>query len=134
MIPVPSGVHVWLATGHTDMCKGFDALALLVQEKLKRDPHAQCHPQNGSCRACELCVRRQLRIAASVKAWRPRIPHDTPLYPFTRHQFPVSRMILVLARILARNGVLFFYFAGGSNLAKMPVHKLLGVRHTIVLQ
>lgn len=39
MIPVPSGVHVWLATGHTDMRKGFDGLALLVQEQLKRDPH-----------------------------------------------------------------------------------------------
>jgi transposase len=39
MIPVPSGARVWLATGHTDMRKGFDGLALLVQETLKRDPH-----------------------------------------------------------------------------------------------
>ena len=39
MIPVQSGVHVWLATGHTDMRKGFDGLALLVQEKLNLDPH-----------------------------------------------------------------------------------------------
>jgi transposase len=39
MIPVPSGVQVWLATGHTDMRRGFDGLALLVQETLKRDPH-----------------------------------------------------------------------------------------------
>jgi len=39
MIPVPSGVQVWLATGHTDMRKGFDGLALLVQETLKRNPH-----------------------------------------------------------------------------------------------
>src|SRR5262249_56677139 len=38
-IPLPSGARVWLATGHTDMRKGFDGLALLVQEKLKRDPH-----------------------------------------------------------------------------------------------
>ena len=35
MIPVPAGVQVWLATGHTDMRKGFDGLALLVQETLK---------------------------------------------------------------------------------------------------
>ncbi|HET9474975.1 MAG TPA: IS66 family insertion sequence element accessory protein TnpB [Steroidobacteraceae bacterium] len=40
MIPVPTGVHVWLATGHTDMRKGFDGLALLVQETLKRNPHS----------------------------------------------------------------------------------------------
>ena len=39
MIPLPSGVRVWLATGHTDMRQGFDGLALLVQETLKRDPH-----------------------------------------------------------------------------------------------
>jgi transposase len=39
MIPVPAGVRVWLAAGHTDMRKGFDGLALLVQETLKRDPH-----------------------------------------------------------------------------------------------
>ena len=39
MIPVPAGTQVWLATGHTDMRKGFDGLALRVQEMLKRDPH-----------------------------------------------------------------------------------------------
>lgn len=40
MIPVPSGVRVWLATGHTDMRCGMNALALKVQEGLDRDPHA----------------------------------------------------------------------------------------------
>lgn len=39
MIPVPSGVRVWLATGQTDMRKGFAGLALQVQEVLRRDPH-----------------------------------------------------------------------------------------------
>ena len=39
MIPLSSHVQVWLATGHTDMRKGFDGLALLVQETLKRNPH-----------------------------------------------------------------------------------------------
>ena len=39
MIPVPAGVRVWLAAGHTDMRKGFDGLAMLIQETLKRDPH-----------------------------------------------------------------------------------------------
>ena len=39
MIAFPSGARVWLATGHTDMRKGFDGLALQVQEVLKRDPH-----------------------------------------------------------------------------------------------
>ena len=39
MIAFPTGVRVWLATGHTDMRKGFSTLALLVQERLKTDPH-----------------------------------------------------------------------------------------------
>ena len=40
MIAFPAGVRVWLATGHTDMRRGFDGLALMVQEQLKRDPHS----------------------------------------------------------------------------------------------
>jgi len=48
LIPVPAGVRVWLATGHTDMRRGFPGLALLVQETLnaasddakpRLDPH-----------------------------------------------------------------------------------------------
>lgn len=39
MIPVPAGVRVWLASGHTDMRKGFAGLAMLVQESLKHDPN-----------------------------------------------------------------------------------------------
>ena len=38
MIPVPTGVRVWLATGSTDMRKGFASLSLQVQEVLRRDP------------------------------------------------------------------------------------------------
>jgi transposase len=40
MISIPSGVRVWLVTGHTDMRSGFLRLSLLVQETLKRNPHA----------------------------------------------------------------------------------------------
>ena len=39
MIPISSGVRVWIATGHTDMRRGMNSLALQVQEGLKRDPH-----------------------------------------------------------------------------------------------
>ena len=39
MIPVPSGVRVWLATGVTDMRRGMNTLALQVQQELGRDPH-----------------------------------------------------------------------------------------------
>ena len=40
MIPIPTGTRVWLASGRTDMRKGFDGLALTVQEVLKHDPHS----------------------------------------------------------------------------------------------
>jgi len=39
MIPIASGVKVWIATGHTDMRRGMNPLALLVQEAFARDPH-----------------------------------------------------------------------------------------------
>ena len=40
MIPVPSGVRVWLAVGKTDMRRGMNGLSLQVQETLGRDPFA----------------------------------------------------------------------------------------------
>ncbi|MCC2665034.1 MAG: Orf2 family protein, partial [Geminicoccaceae bacterium] len=39
MILFPGGARVWLATGRTDMRKGFNGLALQVQEALRRDPY-----------------------------------------------------------------------------------------------
>lgn len=39
MIGLPADTRVWLASGPTDMRRGFDGLALLVQETLRRDPH-----------------------------------------------------------------------------------------------
>ncbi|MBZ0215947.1 MAG: IS66 family insertion sequence element accessory protein TnpB [Fimbriimonadaceae bacterium] len=38
MLIIPSGVKVHLALGYTDMRKGLDGLAVLVQESLKQDP------------------------------------------------------------------------------------------------
>ena len=40
MIPIASGVRVWIATGHTDMRRGMRTLALQVQEGLGHDPFA----------------------------------------------------------------------------------------------
>jgi transposase len=38
MIGLPSATRVWLAAGVTDMRKGLDGLAMLVQTTLERDP------------------------------------------------------------------------------------------------
>jgi hypothetical protein len=80
MIPLPSGVRVWLATGHTDMRKGFASLSLLVQEVLRRDPlsgHLFCfrgrrgdllkviwHDGQGAC----LFTKRLERAGSSGRA------------------------------------------------------------------
>jgi transposase len=40
MIAPPSNARVWLATGTTDMRRGMNSLALLIQQVLQRDPHA----------------------------------------------------------------------------------------------
>lgn len=40
MIPVPSDVRVWLATGVTDMRRGMNGLSLQVQEAFGCDPNA----------------------------------------------------------------------------------------------
>ena len=36
---IPPGARVWIAMGHTDMRKGMQGLALMVQQNLQRDPH-----------------------------------------------------------------------------------------------
>jgi len=36
---IPAGARVWIAMGHTDMRKGMQGLALLVQQSLSRNPH-----------------------------------------------------------------------------------------------
>jgi transposase len=38
VIGPPSGTRVWLVAGHTDMRKGVDGLATLIQNRLKEDP------------------------------------------------------------------------------------------------
>ena len=35
---IPTGTRVWLAAGATDMRRGFDGLAAIVQERLGADP------------------------------------------------------------------------------------------------
>ena len=39
MIPMPAGMRIWVACGATDMRKGFDGLAMMVQDVLKQSPY-----------------------------------------------------------------------------------------------
>jgi transposase len=40
MIPLPSGTQIWVACGPTDMRRGFDGLAMMVEGVLKKAPHS----------------------------------------------------------------------------------------------
>jgi hypothetical protein len=65
MIGLPSETRVWLASGVTDMRRGFDGLALLVQEVLKRafnwqpGPHG---PRNDVSEHWRDCRCRRMRL------------------------------------------------------------------------
>lgn len=49
MIPLPPSTRVYLACGATDMRKGFDGLAVLVQQVLEQSPIlAHCSPFGAS--------------------------------------------------------------------------------------
>ena len=38
LLSLPASVRIWLASGPTDLRKGFDTLAELVRQQLQRDP------------------------------------------------------------------------------------------------
>jgi transposase len=40
MISLPSGSHIWIAAGTTDLRRGFTGLSALVQTALQQDPFA----------------------------------------------------------------------------------------------
>ena len=40
MIGLPAGTRVWIAAGHTDMRKGFNGLAAVVQSALADNPYS----------------------------------------------------------------------------------------------
>ena len=84
MIPVPSGVRVWLATGHTDMRKGFPGLAVLVQETLKRDPFDGNLFIFAGVAANQRHSAYSLRFATIAYRWHPLFGRTLQVSPFRR--------------------------------------------------
>ena len=76
MIPVRSGMRVWLSVGRTDMRRGMNGLSLQVQETLGRDPFAGdlfvFRGARGDRSAAASSGRRRL-VAPS-----PYRPHSSP--------------------------------------------------------
>ena len=74
MIPVPTGARVWLATGYTDMRRGFPSLALQVQEVLRKDPlsgHLFVFRGRSRCRGGHAAKVAHGSPARLNAAWRP---------------------------------------------------------------
>src|SRR5262249_37535624 len=69
MITPAPGARVWFAAGFTDMRKGFDGLAMLVQEKLKRDPFCgQISVFRAPWESCDI-GRLSLKIPAASASY-----------------------------------------------------------------
>ena len=56
MITIPGNVRVWLATGHTDMRRGFRSLALMV-DRLQHSAIFVAQTKSQDVRACGTRVR-----------------------------------------------------------------------------
>lgn len=66
MIAPPAGTRIWIAAGVTDMRRGFDGLAAMVQTQLEADPFSgQIFAFRG---------RRGDRIKTVVVGWRRLVP------------------------------------------------------------
>ncbi|MGH0348277.1 IS66 family insertion sequence element accessory protein TnpB [Sinorhizobium meliloti] len=86
MIPVPSGVKVWLATGYTDMRRGFPGLSLMVQETLKRDPMsgaAICSSFGGAAANYQHSAYG-FRFATIAYPWHPLFGRKVQVSPYRR--------------------------------------------------
>jgi hypothetical protein len=77
---IPSGARVWIALGHTDMRKGMQGLALLVQQGLKRNPHGGVNgtvkfPRSGKLKFPTLRFGFSVGLSgASIFRWASAAP------------------------------------------------------------
>jgi IS66 Orf2 like protein len=86
MIALPAHGRVYLACGSTDMRRGFDGLAVMVQEVLMQDPHSGAlfafkgkrgdliKLLSGMVRVC-VCSPSVWKRDASSGRWRRREPY-----------------------------------------------------------
>jgi transposase len=82
MIPLPPSTRIFLACGATDMRKGFDGLAVMVQQVLTLSPHSGALFAFGASAAISSsCSGMMVRncacfpkgwIAAGLSGHRPR--------------------------------------------------------------
>ena len=102
MIPVPSGVRVWLAAGHTDMRRGMNSLALQVQQALGRDPFAgDLYVFRG--RRGDL-VKIVWHDGVGMSLYTKRLEHGKFVWPGVRPWSAAVRQRRAGVAVLARRG------------------------------
>src|SRR5712672_3181005 len=107
MIPIPLGSRVWIATGHTDMRRGAQGLALQVQEGLKRDPHSVPVSTSGQT------------LLANQPAVRltPAIPFRKRFFQAHAHKDAVSLLVVLRLDTAQR-------FSEGNSARQAPSHTI----------
>jgi hypothetical protein len=84
VIPIPPAVRVWIATGHTDMRRGMNSLAVLVQEALGATRTAA----TSTCSVARAANTRHsaysLRSATIAYPWHPLFGRTLQVAPFRR--------------------------------------------------
>lgn len=75
MIAPPSGTRIWIAAGVTDMRRGFDRLAALVQTQLEADPFwARSLPfADDAVIGSNCCGGTATDCACSANAWNKAV-------------------------------------------------------------
>ena len=78
MTPVPLPTRVFLACGVTDMRKGFDGLAVLVQQVLAQNPHSGAlgHESSSKGGAATGPVSPLLRVPVAYPLARVQLFHE----------------------------------------------------------
>ena len=90
MIPVPSGVRVWLAVGRTDMRKGMNGLALQVQQALGCDPHQGGWSHRHDFVCTELSHKHSLlSLSPPMPCATLRLADSPPQGKMLRRQLPL---------------------------------------------
>ena len=66
MTGIPAGSRIYLACGHTDMRKGFDTLAVLVQQVLAQDPYICVGREYVAAWSRSRCFRSDLELRGHI--------------------------------------------------------------------
>ena len=98
MIPVPSGVRVWLAVGRTDMRKGMNGLTLQVSQALGRDPHAGDLYvfRGGRGELIKIVWHDGMREKFSCRACETITQPPAPFHPIARARAGASLLAMIL--------------------------------------